>query len=83
MALIGVSRFSSIGLPPKIFFAVSPSCLRLFVFGIGLTTSGVEIGLSCSLWLYTIILVPIYQDGIMHKYISADICILYICTNAS
>ena len=42
--------------------------LTKLVFRIGLTTSGVEIGLSCSSWLYIIIYVPIYQDGIMHKY---------------
>ena len=37
--------------------------LRLFVFGIGLTTSGVEIGLSCSSWHYYSILAPVCKMG--------------------
>ena len=58
--------------------AVSPCCLRSFVFDVGLTTGGVEIGLSCSSCLYYTTAVSMLQDGILYKYAVSILLILYI-----
>lgn len=52
------------------------------MFVLGLTTGGVEIGLPSSLCLHYNILLAIYQDGILHKFASNILSVLYIASNS-